>query len=114
MSGLNAAPPADGYLERISRELRSDRRPADELRVTPIATVPAGRRELAVAMTTSQRFGVACRLTLRAPAPLDPEGRRLEQTVHLYGPDLDALLGALTEARSRLVAAPPKRPGGTR
>jgi hypothetical protein len=95
----------DSYLARVGRELRADRAPADEVKVTPIATVPAGRREIEVLVSRSTVHGATARLVLRAPKPLNPDARRLEQEAWLYLPDLDALLAALTEARARLVAA---------
>jgi hypothetical protein len=113
MSAANT-PPADGYLARVSRELRADRAPAEELRVEPLARIQCGRRELVVELTTSTRHGVSCYLRALAPAPTNEGQKRLEQGVWLYPADLDALLAALTEARSRLATAAPKRPRGAR
>jgi hypothetical protein len=97
----------ESYLARVSRDLRADAPPRDELHVEPIATIAVGRRELTLDVTTSGRHGTAARLTLQAPPPLHPGGIRRFQDVHLYVVELDALLAALTTARARLVASAP-------
>jgi|HubBroStandDraft_4_1064222.scaffolds.fasta_scaffold1073206_2 hypothetical protein len=95
------------YLARVSRDLRGDVPERDEVRVEHLAHLEVGRRAISLHISSSEKHGVCLRLGVMAPPPPNG-GHRLHQEAHLYLRELDALLEALTTARARLAAAPPR------